>query len=79
MLSISNEELKHLPSIPDGTESFEIIHTHPDGTAETCAVKPSKSESGETTWAMGGYTTKEGKTFLAVLAGKILDGIQLKQ
>jgi hypothetical protein len=78
MLAIGNDELNELPQVPPDVTSFEIIHTNPDGSTETCTVKQGKSPTGLTTWNIGAYTTKSGTTYLAVLMGKLMEGIQLK-
>lgn len=79
MLAIGNEELNDLPPVPPDVTSFEIIHTHPDGSTETCTVKQGRNPTTKlATWNVGGYTTKDGKTYIAVFMGKLMEGIQLK-
>lgn len=81
MFSISNEELKYLPyavDLADENGEFEIIHTNKDNSVEVCTVSSGEDDKGNKLWSIGHYTTKEGKTYLAVVAGKVLKNIVLK-
>lgn len=73
MFAIGNEELKDLVSAPENP--FKVIHTHKDGTTEVCTVNKCTDNKGAESWAVGGYTTKDGTTYLAVVAGKILKDV----
>lgn len=63
--------------LEDENGEFRIVHTNEDGTMEFYKVCPGTDSDGTKTWGIGGYTTKSGTTFLAVLGGKVLPGIIL--
>ena len=80
MISIGNEELDGQPfavDLEDENGEFEIVHTNEDGTTEFCKVSSGTGSDGTKTWGIGGYTTKSGTTFLAVVGGRVLQDIIL--
>jgi hypothetical protein len=81
VFAIGNDELKNLEhyaaDLADDNGEFEIIHTHEDGTEEIYKVSSGTDSDGNKLWSIGAYTTKEGKSYLAVVAGKVLDHVVL--
>lgn len=79
MFSIGNEELGELEPVSkylDENGHFKVVHTHEDGTEEIATVSCGVGSNGPT-WTAGGYTLKNGRTFLAVVGGRILEDIKV--
>lgn len=81
MFAIGQDELRKLPyhavDLQDENGEFEIIHTHEDGSQEVCKVSSGTDSEGNKLWTIGGYSTMNGKTYLAVVGGKVLKSITL--
>lgn len=57
--------------LEDENGEFAVEHWE-NGIMEVCKVFKGTDEKGDSSWAIGGYQTSDGRTFLAVVAGKVL-------
>ena len=80
-VSYSTEEIKKMEynafDLGNKRGYFRIEHTNEDGTKEICRVESGTDQDGYRIWSIGGYTTKKGTVYLAVVAAKVLPGIKV--
>lgn len=80
-VSFSNEEIEKMEfyaaDLANKKGYFRVLHKYKDGTKEICRVKSGEDSDGLKIWTIGGYTTKRGSTYIAVVAGKVLPGVEI--
>lgn len=77
MFSIGNDELDQIKETV--VKGDVIIHTHMDGTEEEAIIRYGKNEVGEETASLGFYTLANGRTYLASVAGKLMQRPTLRK
>jgi len=77
MFSIGNDELDEIKETV--VKGDVIIHTHADGTEEEAVIRYGKNEAGEETGILGVYVLANGRSYLASVAGKLLQRPTLRK